>query len=234
MSNNIYSSSDDDIFQDYVEPTTTSESQDNFSTNEQTVDQIFPDIDSPFRDLLQNSSMKVNFGDAFYNAAHQWTLQGYREANAAAMMETLAEVTNGKFLYNHRLTTSKEVLNRKKTIIKFLSMMLESNTVETFVHISDKTSSIQFSETYFNMFFRSFYNIQLHTYYCELAVYKALSEMLELPIDPVVCDPHSESEYPILNSSDHINDLYIKYFQADELGEKIGKYTNELFQTEKA
>jgi hypothetical protein len=233
MSNNINSFNDDDLFEDYVEPSSYSDLNSNFSDQE-SIDKVFPDIDSPFRNLIQNSSIKVNFGDAFYNAAREWTNQGYREANAVAMMEALAEITNGKFLYNHRLITSREILVRKKTIIKFLSMMLSNESIETIVKISGENSTIKFSDNYFNMFFRSFYNIQIHTYYCELAVYNALSQMLDLPIDPDLSDPHIESELLVLNSSEHINDLYLKYFEKEELAQKIESCIDEIFQKQKA
>lgn len=230
MSSNIYSSNDDDIFEDYVESTSATTNNDSFSQSEESIDKVFSDIDSPFRSLLQSSSLKVNFGDAFYNAAFEWVNQGYREANAASIVECLAELTNGKFLYNHRLTTSKEILTRKKTIIKFLNMMLENKNFETVVKVAGEHSDFKFNETYFNMFFRSFYNIQLHTYYCELAVYKSLCEMLQLEVDSDLCDPHANSELMILNSAEHINDLYIQYFEKDELGDRIGKHLDEFFK----
>lgn len=234
MSSNIYSSNDDDIFEDYVESTSATTDYDSFAQPEESINKVFSDIDSPFRSLLQSSSLKVNFGDAFYNAALEWVNQGYREANGAAIVETLAELTNGKFLYNHRLTTSKEILSRKKTILKFLTMMLENDNFETVIKVAGENSNLKFNETYFNMFFRSFYNIQLHTYYCELAVYKSLSDMLELPIDPDICDPHSHADLIVLNASEHINDLYIQYFEKDELGNRIENHLNELLKKEKA
>lgn len=234
MSSNIYSSNDDDIFEDYVEPISTSSTEDSFSSSEDSMDKVFSDIDSPFRSLLQSSSLKVNFGDAFYNAAYEWVNQGYRESNAAAIVETLAELTQGKFLYQHRLITSKEILIRKKTIIKFLTMMLEHDNFETVIKVAGENSDFRFNETYFNMFFRSFYNIQLHTYYCELAVYKSLCDMLDIPLDESVCDPHLPSDLMTLNSSEHINQLYIQYFEKDELGTRIENHLNELLKKKEA
>jgi hypothetical protein len=229
---NIYSSSDDDIFEDYVE--NKSESHNSFSSEDLSSDKVFPEIDSPFQDLLKSSTLKVNFGEAFYEAAHEWTNQGYREANGVSILEALAELTNGKFVYSHRLITSKEILSRKKTIIKFLTLILEDDSVETVIKISGKDSNVKFNQTYFSMFFRSFYNIQLHTYYCELAVYKSLSEILNTPLDQNLVDPHSESQLPVINSTEHINNLYIKYFEKDDLAQKIESYMDEIIQNKTA
>ena len=231
MSDNIYSYNDDDIFEDYVEqnsqPDDVSEINNSVQNN---IDQVFSDIDSPFRNLLHSSSLKVNFGDAFYNAAYEWISQGYREANSVAIVNTLTEITDGKFLYNHRLLCSVEVLNRKKTIIRFLTTILEEESIKTVVKVNGNDPSFSFSETYFNMFFRSFYNIQLHSFYCELAVYKSMCEILELPIDDNLCDPFNSESLTILNATEQINDLYIKYFNHDDMKQKVDKHFDEIIQ----
>jgi len=127
MSSNLYSSNDDDIFEDYVEPQASSAYN---SSQEDEINKSFSDIDSPFSSLLRSSSLKVNFGDAFYNAAHEWITAGYREANTSAILSTLSEITEGRFLYFHRLTSSVELLQRKKTIIRFLKLLLNNDSLD--------------------------------------------------------------------------------------------------------
>jgi hypothetical protein len=229
MSSNIYSSNDDDIFEDYVEP---SSSNDYSNTPEDLIDKSFPDIDSPFSSLLRSSSVKVNFGDAFYNAAHEWIASGYREANTSAILTTLSELTEGRFLYVHRLTSSAELLQRKKTIIRFLKLLLNNDSLDGFVKvISDHKEAIEdklkFNEEYFNMFFRSFYNLQIHTYKCEYAVYISLCEMLDHPIDQSLADPFSE-DITVTSGSKTINDLYMQYFEKDKLGDLIEKNIEQI------
>lgn len=234
MSDNLYSSNDDDIFEDYVETTIVSEDISDISSDSQsTIDQVFSDIDSPFRNILQKSYLKVNFGDAFYNAAYEWVAQGYRESNSVAILNTLAEITNGKFLYDHRLLCSTEILNRKKTILKFLTSLLEDDSIETIVKGVKQDGSkdtFHFSETYFNMFFRSFYNIQLHSFYCEVAVYKTLCEMLNIEVDESLIDPFNSESLEVLTASDHVNNLYIKYFNHEEMTQKVEKYFDEVLK----
>ena len=129
---NIYSN-DDDLFEDYVEsnPSTDSSYDADLSTN--TVDKVFSDIDSPFKSLLRDSSLKVNFSEAFYRAAHEWVNQGYREANTSAILNELVLITNGQFVYRHRIELCKESLARKKTIISFLNIVLNSDTADTVI-----------------------------------------------------------------------------------------------------
>lgn len=70
MPDNIFSTNDDDIFEDYVE----SSSNDSFSqdtSSAQPLDKIFSDVDSPFKKLLEDSSLKVGLGESFYNAAEE-------------------------------------------------------------------------------------------------------------------------------------------------------------------
>lgn len=228
MSNNIFNSNDDDIFEDYVEDTpsnthTPTEDKSNF-------DKVFADLDSPFKNLLQNSSLKVNFTEAFYEAAHQWIMTGYSQANSMAVIQQLVDLTDGKFLYLHRLTCSKEVLARKKTIIKFIAMLLEDDAANIVAKSGDDDFSIHFTETYFNMFFRSFYNIHLHTFYHEVALYKALCEILQIEPDLNLCD-HNIAPEENLDSTDYVNSLYIQYFDQDLLQEKINKHVEEIFNT---
>lgn len=229
MSSNLYSSNDDDIFEDYVEPQASSAYN---SSQEDEINKSFSDIDSPFSSLLRSSSLKVNFGDAFYNAAHEWITAGYREANTSAILSTLSEITEGRFLYFHRLTSSVELLQRKKTIIRFLKLLLNNDSLDGFVKvISDNKEMIEdklkFNEEYFNMFFRSFYNLQVHTYKCEYAVYISLCEMLDHPIDESLADPFSE-DVEIISGAKTINDLYMKYFEKDKLGDLIEKNINQI------
>lgn len=230
MSNNIFSSNDDDIFEDYVDSSSNTFQEESFADNtKENMDKVFGDIDSPFRSLIDSSSLKVNFGDAFYNASYEWIHQGYREANSCSIISALADLTDGKFLYHHRMMTSFEVLNRKKTIIRFLNIVLNDKEAENIIKVAGKNSDIKFSETYFNMFFRSFYNIQIHTYYCELAVYMSLCDLLEIEPDTNVIDPNSDQEIKVLDSVDHLNSLYIKHFPKEELADKIKAYTDDFF-----
>lgn len=228
MSNNIFSSNDDYLFEDYQE-TTTETYQEEPVVSEDNIDKVFADIDSPFRTLLTSSSLKVNFGDAFYNAAHEWIHQGYREANSASILDALVSLTDGKFLYHHRMTTSFEILNRKKTIIRFLNLILNDPNAENIVKVAGQESDIHLSETYFNMFFRSFYNIQIHTYYCELAVYMSLCDMLELEHDQDLLDPLCENNLNIIDTADHINNLYMKHFDGKDLSSRIKDYVDDFF-----
>lgn len=230
MSNNIFNSNDDDIFEEYVDsPSTQNQSS---IEDKNTFDKVFSDVDSPFKTLLQNSSLKVNFSEAFYQAAHEWIMRGYQQANTNSIIEEVVRLTDGQFLYRHRLTCSIETLSRKKTIIKFLSMLLEedsSNLVARAEEFGDL--NIHLSETYFNMFFRSFYNIHLHTFYHEVALYKALCDVLNIEHNQELCD-HTIAPDQIIDTADYINSLYIQYFDKDFLQEKIDKYVKELFNTQ--
>jgi hypothetical protein len=232
MSNNIFNSSDDDLFEDYVESPISESIEDNTTETNNNFDKVFSDLDSPFKNLLQNSSLKVNFGDAFYKAAHEWTMQGYREANTLSIIDGLVALTDGQFLYHHRLACSRETLARKKTIIKFLSMLLEDGTPSVVKATADNEDfTAAFTETYFSMFFRSFYNIQLHTFHHEAALYKALCEVLNVEPDLDLCNPTVES-YAITDTADYINSLYIQHFDKDLLQEKIDKYVQQVFPTQ--
>lgn len=221
------SSNDDDIFEDYVEqPSTnvqdiTEEDSNNLSQS------IFSEMDPSFREIFTNSSLKVNFGEAFYKAAHQWVTQGYKEANSAAIVKTLSEITDGKFLYHHRLISCIESINRKKTIIKFLSAILDTEENVTVVHSVNNDANINFSQTYFNMFFRSFYNIHVHTFWYEVALYKTLSEYLELEIDETLIDINHPADQ-VLSLADFINGLYIQYFDRDYLTSKVEQNVNQI------
>lgn len=230
MSNNIFNSNDDDIFEEYIESSTDT-SQDPIVENQTNFDKVFSDLDSPFKNLLQNSSLKVNFGDAFYKAAHEWTMQGYREANTISVIDALVALTNGEYLYHHRLACSRETLARKKTIIKFLSMILNDDIPNVIAKADNDDFSIHFTETYFNMFFRSFYNIQVHTFHHETALYKALCEVVGTQPDLDLCDLNTES-IAITETADYINSLYIQHFEKDLLQEKIDKYVKEIFPTQ--
>ena len=236
MSNNFMSSNDDDIFEDYIEETTVDENYNsqNFHTQEENVDSILSDIDSPFSSILKTSSVKVSFGDAFYNAAHEWLHSGYEYANSKAILETLTNLTDGKFLYYHRLVSSSELLYRKKTIIRFLNLLLSDNTVDSFIKVVSSDSAqknVKFNEEYFNMFFRSFYNIQLHTYKCEYAVYISLCEHLGHVPDEHLEDPFSD-EIKHSTISETINDLYSAHFQKDKLGDLIEKNIQQVLSKE--
>jgi hypothetical protein len=99
---NIYSN-DDDLFEEYVDSDSSTNSSYDSDLNANTVDKVFSDIDSPFKSLLRDSSLKVNFTEAFYRAAHEWVNQGYREANTSAILNELVLITNGQFVYRHRI-----------------------------------------------------------------------------------------------------------------------------------
>jgi hypothetical protein len=228
MSNNIFNTNDDDIFEDYSEDK--SSNTESISEDKTAFDKVFADSDSPFKNLIQNSSLKVNFSEAFYQAAHHWIMQGYNQANSKSIIQQLVDLTNGKFLYQHRLLCCKEVLARKKTVIKFLTMLLEEDVEHVVAKAASEDYSIHFTQTYFNMFFRSFYNIHLHTYYHEVALYKALCEITGEQVDLQLCD-HTVEPEETLDPADYINFLYIQYFDKDLLQEKIDKYVKEIFDT---
>lgn len=224
---NIYSN-DDDIFEDYVEQSSNSANLDDpTKSSSETFDKAFSDIDTPFKSLVKNSSLKVNFGEAFYGAAHEWVMQGYRESNNVAVINELARITDGEFLYRHRLIFCKESIIRKKTVLKFLSLILDGEETKAFVRSANENFSVNFTETYFNMSFRSFYNILLDTYWNEVALYKTLCEITNTDIDINVYDLNHEDD--ILSVSDHINNLYVDYFEKTDLHEKLQRNIDEIF-----
>lgn len=230
MPDNIFSTNDDDIFEDYVE----SSSNDSFSqdtSSAQPLDKIFSDVDSPFKKLLEDSSLKVGLGESFYNAADEWVNQGYKEANSSAIIKELARLTDGRFLYNHRLECAKEVIARKKTILRFLNMLLESDAQKNIIS-SATDFRITLSETYFDVFFRSYFNIETFMIQHEIALYKSLCEMMNIEIDESLCNLNQETE-TISNVADVINDLYMQHFDKDDLEERMKKHVNE-FRTKKA
>lgn len=230
MPDNIFSTNDDDIFEDYVESSSNdSLSQDTSSA--QPLDKIFSDVDSPFKKLLEDSSLKVGLGEAFYNAADEWVNQGYKEANSSAIIKELARLTDGRFLYNHRLECAKEVIARKKTILRFLNILLDSDAEKNIIS-SATDFRITLSETYFDVFFRSYFNIETFMIQHEIALYKSLCEMMNIEIDESLCNLNQETE-TISNVADVINDLYMQHFDKDDLEERMKKHVNE-FRTKKA
>ena len=226
---NIYSN-DDDIFEDYVEDVSTQSDIDETISSEN-VDKVFPDIDSPFKTLIKNSSLKVNFGEAFYQASHEWQIQGYREANNSSILDELVRITNGEFLYRHRLALCREAIIRKKIVINFLDLVLKDESTIAIVRSAKEDLNLNFSETYFHMFFKSFYNIHLHTYHQEVALYRALCEMTNTQVDETVCDLEFSSE-PLTNIAEHINNLYIQYFDSTSLREKIQEHVLKIFPSQ--
>lgn len=230
---NIYSN-DDDIFEEYIESNSSNDSSYDSESNTNTVDKVFSDIDSPFKSLLRDSSLKVNFSEAFYRAAHEWVNHGYREANTSAILNELVLITNGQFLYRHRIELCKESLARKKTIINFLDIVLNGDNVNTAIKSASEDINVHFTENYFAMFFRSYYNIQIHTFWHEVALYKSLCQVGNIEIDEDLCDLAKDSE-PITDSSQVINDLYVKYFQKDQekLKETLERNLEELLPKKK-
>jgi hypothetical protein len=228
MSDNIFSTDDDDIFQDYVD----SDSTDVFSENTtpdtpQPFDKLLADVDSPFKKLLQNSSLKVNLGEAFYAAADEWVNLGYKEANASAIVKELAELTQGRFLYKHRLECCKEVIARKKTIIRFLNIILDKDQEKNIVAAAVDDFKLNLSESYFDMFFRSYYNIEMFMLQHEIALYKSLCDIMQIDKDLSLIDLNTETDV-INNTADVINDLYIQYFDKDNLEERMNEYVKEF------
>lgn len=222
---NIYSN-DDDIFEDYVEERP-SNIEDPVNTSAENFDKAFSDIETPFKGLLKNSSLKVNFGEAFYSAAHEWIMQGYRDANNIAILDELARITDGQFLYRHRLIFCKESIIRKKTVLRFLSLIIAGDETKIFVRSANEQFGLNLTENYFNMFFKSFYNILIDTYWNEVALYKTLCQITETEIDETVFDIDHESS--IINVSDHINTLYIDYFEKTQLDEILKRNIDEIF-----
>jgi hypothetical protein len=55
---------------------------------------------------------------------------------------------------------------------------------------------------------------------------------MEIEIDSTLCDLNFETS-PTLNTADVINDLYIQYFDADALEERMKEYVKE-FRTKEA
>ena len=228
MSNNIFNTNDDDIFDDYQETSISSDPllESPIQNEDKSFEKVFSDLNSPFESLIQSSSLKVNFGEAFYNAAHEWVMQGYREANNITVIDSLVQLTDGKYLYQHRLNCSQQTIARKKTVLKFLSILLDNTDESNTVVSNSTTHDFNFSEAYFSMFFRSFYNIQLHTFHHETALYKALCEILEVEVDNTLCDPALET-IVITETNDYINSLYMQYFDRDLIQQKIDKYLEE-------
>lgn len=230
MSDNIYSSNDDDIFEDYVEsnssPNTT---QDVTEDSEQdSIENLFSGLDSSFRTLIAKSSFKIGLGESFYNASHTWENIGYTEANTKAILSHLAESTGGKFLYFHRLVNCAEIIARKKTVIKFIDILIDDvQNSQTSAIIKSKTSDKQFdlnlTDNYFKMVFSSFRRIQYYFYQREVAVHKAISDILGLEHDNDLYD-FSKPSKVVDTTAQTINDLYIQYFDNDVLQEKVSAY----------
>jgi hypothetical protein len=227
MSENIFSTSDDDIFEDYVESSSSSYQEQNSSNDSPSLDKIFADVDSPFKKLLQNSSLKVGLGEAFYAAADEWVNAGYKEANASAIVKELAELTEGRFLYKHRLECCKEVIARKKTIIRFVNILLDSEQEKNLISSASDSLKINLSETYFDVFFKSYYNIEMFMLQHEIALYKSLCDIMQIEVDSSLLDLNVETEV-ISNTADVINDLYIQYFDKDNLEERMNQYVKEF------
>lgn len=225
-----YLSNDDDLFEEYVEEkseTTISSEQDHTETESQDpFDTIFSGLDSSFKDLILKSTFKVNLGDSFYKAAKEWEMNGYSEANIKAVLTQLAEITEGKFLYQHRLFSCAETIARKKTVLKFLSMILDDDSFETIVKSSDSTKSMTLTKSYFEMFFGSFYRINMYFYIKEVALHRTLSDMLGLPHDEDLYDLEKPTEVT-MGTSTTINDLYTRYFNNEELSSKMDHYVEQ-------
>lgn len=232
MADNIFSSSDDDIFEDYVESSPNNDFIEDTNDPNQSINKILGDVDSPFGKLMGNSFLKVGLGEAFYAAADEWVNNGYKEANAAAIIKQLAKITEGRFLYDHRLECCKEVIARKKTIIKFLNMLLDKEQTNGLIKASADGMNINLSESYFDIFFRSYYNIEMFMIQNEIALYKSLCDLMQIEPDLTLCDLNHETE-TIQNTADVINELYIQYFDKDALEERMKEYAKE-FRTKEA
>lgn len=222
-------SNDDDIFEDYVD---TSSNSPSFSdpASDTSINKVFSEVDSPFKSMLNNSSLKVGFTEAFYMAAHEWINVGYREANNAAIVDELVRITNGEFLYRQRIKFSMETISRKKTIVRFLTILLDETNTSEIISVASRDFNLNFNEKFFIMFFRSLYNIQIHSLLEEIVLYKSLCHLTSTPVDEDLCDLTKDSE-PISNNSDYINKLYLDYFQKDtkQLEELREHYINEVF-----
>lgn len=232
MPDNIFSTSDDDIFEEYVESSSSANDFADDVNPTQPLDKIFSEVDSPFKKLLEDSSLKVGLGEAFYNAADEWVNLGYKEANSSAIIKELTRITDGRFLYHHRLECCKEIIARKKTILKFLNILLASDSEKNVISSATNDFKLSLSETYFDIFFRSYFNIESFMIQHEIALYKSLCELMEIEIDESLCDLNQETE-TISNLADVINDLYMIHFNKDDLEERMKKHVNE-FRTKKA
>jgi len=221
---NIYSN-DDDIFEDYVE-TSTQDSLNDSTSSSENIDKVFSEVDTPFAALIKNSNIKIGFGEAFYSAANEWVLQGYREANNVALLDHLAKTTNGEFLFHHRLILCKESIDRKKTILHFLNLVFDTDNTDTIIK-GPNSMNITFTQTYFHMFFKSYYNVLLDTYYADIALYKTLCEMTSTEFDNDVYDIDKMSS-PI-TISEHINSLYTNYFKDTDLIDSLHRNLDEVF-----
>lgn len=224
---------DDDIFEDYVEP------QRLFSDpieepSESNINKVFSDVDSPFKSLLDNSSLKVNFTEAFYRAAHDWTAAGYREANTASIIDELVRITDGEFLYRQRIKFCTETIARKKTIIRFLNIILNDENSSEVINVANKELNLNFTENFLKMFFCSLYNVMKHSLMTEIVLYKSLCELTNTAIDEDLCDLDKDTE-PITNTSEYVNNLYLQYFKKHEhkLEELRQRHAEEIFKKEK-
>lgn len=223
---------DDDIFEDYVEPQRSFDI-DSEESSDSSINKVFSDVDSPFKSLLENSSLKVGFTEAFYRAAHDWTVSGYREANNSAIIDELVRITNGDFLYRQRIRFCAETIARKKTIIRFLDIVLKEDNSSEIVSVASKEFKLNFTEKFFKMFFRSLYNVMLHSLLTEIVLYKSLCHITDTQVDANLCDLSKDTE-PITNASDYINNLYLEHFKKDEqkLEELRKLYAKEVFKNE--
>jgi hypothetical protein len=219
------SPNDDDIFEDYVEQRETQ--VEDISTSTNPVDKVFSEVDSPFKALLNQTSLKVNFGEAFYSAAHSWIMNGYRQANIASIIDELNHLTEGKFLYRSRLFFCRESIARKKVILRFLQILLDDSSVSAVIREASRDFNINFTETYFHMFFRSFYNIQKHTFFQEIALYKVLCEITDTPVDEDLIDLTKDNE-EITDITQYINSLYDNQFNSDDIQQRADAYFHEM------
>ena len=220
---NIYSD-DDDIFEDYVESSSQSSIGEVSST--ESIDKVFSEVDTPFASLIKTSNIKIGFGEAFYGAAKEWVLQGYREANSIAVLDHLSKITDGHFLFHHRLLLCKESIDRKKTILHFLNLVFENDSTDTIIK-GPNSMNITFTETYFHMFFKSYYNVLLDTYYSDIALYKTLCEMTNVEFDN---DVYDITKIPTsISMSDHVNNLYTQYFKDTNLVDVLNRNMDEVF-----
>lgn len=223
---NYYSSSDDDIFEDYVEDSLPPLEEPIQSSSRESFDQIFSDLDSPFKELILKTTFKVNLGESFYTATKEWENHGYLEANNKAILSQLAELTNGKFLYHHRLISCAEIIARKKTVLKFLDLLLNEDQQEALVRSADSKIQFQLTRSYFEMFFGSFKKIYQYFYIRDVALHRSLSDLLGFAHDEDLYDINKPSNV-IHSTADTINDLYLKYFDNDAITDSMVKYLDQ-------
>lgn len=207
MYDDILSSNDDDIFEekDY--------SRNNQNLSKEIFDSVTKDTadveaKEQFKNIFLHSTIKTNFVESFYEAAANWIAAGADTAQSIQLIQTLADMTNGQFVYQHRYSMVKESIQRRKTILNFVDSVI-SNTDA--IQDSITKYELPFDTDFFETFFRSYYKIAQHSLIIDIAMYKYLSNYLNFEIDEDLVNITGPAK-SILSFGEFMNELYVNTF----------------------